>query len=172
MGRVPAKTYRVKLAEEERQQLEAIRDRGSHKASKSKRAIALLLCDEGAHGPALGDAEVEVVTAMSRSTLVRLRQRCCETGPLGALERKARDKPPREIKITGEVEAGITRLACSKPPEGQARWTLRLLARRLVEIEVVESISHQSVALVLKKVRSSHGSSNAGASRRKKTPPS
>ncbi|WP_353568979.1 helix-turn-helix domain-containing protein [Haloferula sargassicola] len=109
---------------------------------------------------------------MSPRTLVRLRERCCEVGPLGALERKQREKPPREIKITGEVEARITTLACSQPPSGHARWTLQLLADHLVEIGVIESISHTSVATVLKKVRSSRGDRNAGASRPRKTPPS
>jgi hypothetical protein len=105
-------------------------------------------------------------------TLERLRKRCCEVGPLGALERKPRETPGREIKITGDVQARITQLACSKPPAGHARWTLRLLANHLVEIEVIESISHQSVGTVLKKVNSSHGGRNAGASRPGKMQPS
>ena len=88
---------------------------------------------------------------MKSATVERLRKRCCEVGPLGALLPKPRETPPREIKITGEVEAHITQLACSEPPEGQARWTLTLLAERLIEIEVIDSISRTSVALVLKK---------------------
>jgi hypothetical protein len=95
-----------------------------------------------------------------------------DVGPLAALTRKPRATPGREVKITGEVHARITPLACSKPPAGHARRTLRLLARHLVEIEVIETISHQSVATVLKKVNSSHGGKNAGASHPSKTPPS
>ena len=169
---MPAKIYRIKLTRAERLELESVRDRGKGNATKIKRAIALLLADEGRHGPAKRDADIFPLTGMSPRTLVRLRERCCEVGPLGALERKPREKPPREIKITGEVEARITTLACSEPPEGHARWTLQLLADHAVAIGVVESISHTSVATVLKKVRSSPGGRSAGASRPKRTPPS
>lgn len=168
---MPAKIYRIKLTEAERRDLESIRDRGKGKAIKIKRAIALLLSDEGEQGPAMKDADILPVTGMSPRTLVRLRERCCEVGPLGALERKPREKPPREIKITGEVEARITTLACSKPPEGHARWTLQLLADQAVAAGVVESISHTSVATVLKKVRSNRGGRSAGASHPRRTPP-
>lgn len=166
---MPAKIYRIKLTEDERLELETVRDRGSN-AAKIKRAVALLLADEGHGGPAMKDADILPVTGMSPSTLIRLRERCCEVGPLGALKHKQREKPPREIKITGEVEARITTLACSNPPAGHARWTLQLLADHLVEIGVVESISHTSVGTVLKKVRSNLGSRIAGASRPRKTP--
>jgi hypothetical protein len=91
---------------------------------------------------------------------------------LGALLGKPRKTPPREIKITGEVEAHITQLACSEPPEGQVRWTLTLLAQRLIEIEVIDSISRTSVALVLKKVNLNLGGKRGGASHQKKMPPS
>jgi hypothetical protein len=167
-----AKIYRIKLSEDERRELESIRDRGSLKAKTFKKALALLLCDEGHLGPALADEAICRTVAMSPSSVLRLRQRCGETGPLGALVAKLRDKPAREIKITGEIEARITQLACSKAPEGSARWTLRLLADHLVEIEVIESISHTTVGLVLKKARSNPGGRKDGASRRSKTPPS
>jgi hypothetical protein len=167
-----AKIYRIKLSEDERHELENVRDRGSLKAKTFKKALALLSCDEGDLGPALADETICRLVGMSPSSLLRLRQRCCETGPLGALVAKIRDKPAREIKITGEIEARITQLACSKAPEGAARWTLRLLADHLVEIEVIESISHTTVGLVLKKVRSNRGGRKTGASRPSKTPPS
>jgi hypothetical protein len=88
------------------------------------------------------------------------------------LERKTREKAPREIKITGDVQAHTIQLACSKPPAGRARWTLRLIADHLVEIEVIDAISHQSVGTLLKKANSSPGGRTAGASRPNKTPPS
>lgn len=169
---MPARTHRIKLSEDERVELESIRDRGSRKANIFKKALALLLCDEGPGGPALKDPEICRTVGISASTLSRLRQRGCEVGPLGALAAKVREKPAREIKVTGEVEARITQLACSKPPEGFARWTLRLLAGHLVEIEVIESISHTAVGLVLKKARSNLGGRKPGVSRRRKTPPS
>ena len=164
-----AKLYRIKLSEVERLELETIRDQGSRRARIFKKALALLLCDEGPNGPALADSEVLPVVAISPCSLMRLRQRCCEVGPLGALVAKVRDKPARETKVTGEVEARITQLACSRPPEGFARWTLRLLAGHLVEIKVIESISHSTVGLVLKKVRSNPGGRNAGVFRPSRT---
>ena len=148
MERVPARKYRIKLASDERCSLEKIRDGGSHKSQKFKRTQALLLCDEGPEGPALKDANVASVVGMSPSSLERLRKRCCEVGPLGVLESKPRETPPREIKITTEVQAHIMRLACSAPPEGQARWTLSLIAEKLVEIEVIESIGRTSISMV------------------------
>jgi hypothetical protein len=169
---VPAKLHRIKLSGDERRELEAIRDQKRGKTPNIMRALALLLSDEGPHGPGLKDADIRKTTGMAPRTLERLRERCCEVGPLGALERKPRETPGREIKITGEVEARITQLACSKPPAGHARWTLRLLASHLVEIKVIETISHQSVGTVLKKVNSSRGDKNAGAFRPSKTPPS
>ena len=96
---------------------------------------------------------------------MRLRQRCCETDPIGALAAKVRDKPAREIKDNGEMEARITQLACSKAPEDSVRWTMRLLAGHLVEIEVIESVSHTTVRLVLKKARLNPGGRKDGASR-------
>lgn len=169
---MPAKIHRIKLSEDERRELEAIRSQKRGKASTFLRAVALLMSDEGPLGPGCKDAEIRLATGMSPSTLERLRIRCCEVGPIGALARKVREKPPREIKITGEIEARVTQLACSEPPEGHARWTLRLLASHLVEIEVIESISHQSVRKVLKKVNSNPGARNAGAFRPSRTPPS
>ena len=171
MREVPAKIYRIKLASDERSALEEIRDRGLHKSAKFKRALALLLCDEGADGPALKDAEITTSTGLASATLARLRKRCCEVGPLEALERLPRQTPPREIKVTGEIEAHITRLACSDPPEGEARWTLGLIAGKLVELEIIESISKTSVRRVLKKANSSPGEKRAGASRQSRTRP-
>lgn len=157
MREVPAKKYRIKLASDERSSLEEIRDRGSNKSARFKHALALLMCDEGADGPACKDSEIATAIGTKVLTVERLRKRCCEVGPLDAIERKKRETGPREIKLTGEVEAHITRLACSEPPEGQARWTLELIAGKLVELQVVGSISRPSVGKVLKKANSGHG---------------
>lgn len=154
---MPAKIHRIKLLESEREELEIIRDQKRGKVANAMSALALLLCDEGPDGPALNDCEIHGITGLSIRTLERLRQRCCEVGPLEALQRKPRTTPGREVKITGDVKAHITQIACSKPPAGHARWTLRLMASHLVELEVIESISHQSVGTVLKKVNSNRG---------------
>jgi hypothetical protein len=157
MREVPAKIYRIKLASDERAALEEIRDRGSNKAARFQHALALLMCDEGADGPASKGSEIATATGTKVLTVERLGKRCCEAGPLEAIERKKRETGPRETKLTGEVEAHITRLACSDPPEGQTRWTLALIAGKLVGLEVVESISRPSAGKVLKKANSSHG---------------
>jgi len=170
MQRVPAKKYRIKLTEDERESLEEIRDSGFHKSTKFKRALTLLLCDEGPEGPALTDSEIHKMTGMKPATTERLRKRCCDVGPQGALLPKPRETPPREIKITGEVEAHITQLACSESPEGQSRWTLTLLAEKLIESQVIDSISRTSVALVLKKANLNLGDKKGGVFHRKKTP--
>ena len=145
---MPGKKYRIRLASDERSTLEEIRDRGSNKSTRFKRALALLMCDEGTDEPALKDSEIATATGTKVLTVERLRKRCCEVEPLDSIERKTRESGPREIKVTGEVEAHITRLACSDPPEGRTRGTLELIAAKLVELEVIESISRPSVGKV------------------------
>lgn len=172
MGWVPAKLYRIKLASDERVALEEVRDKGTQNARKFKRVLALLLSDEGPDGPAKKDAQIVTSTGLSSTSLERLRKRCCEVGPLAALDSKPRESGPREIKITGEVEAHITRLACAQPPEGRTRWTLSLIAEKLIEIEVISEISRTSVATVLKKANLNLGAKKDGASLPQKTPPS
>ena len=169
MRRMPAKIYRIKLSIEERNHLESIRDKGSHKAIKFRRAVVLLLADEGEFGSAIKDADIAQSTGLHPNSIERIRKRCCEVGPIGALDAKPRETPPREIKITGEVEAHITQIACSEAPEGAARWTFKLIAERLVEIEVIDSISPSSVGLVLKKVNLNHGNKKDGVFLQNKT---
>lgn len=171
MDGVPAKKYRIKLSQQEREELEFLCRQKNIAKAKYQKASALLLCDEGPCGPSARDADVKAATGLSPRSIERLRARCCEVGPFGALERKPR-KPSDPKIVTGEVEARITALNCSSPPAGHARWTLRLLAKHLVEIEVVETISHTTVGEVLKKVNSSPGASNAGAFRPRRMPPS
>ena len=160
------------MASDERVALEEVRDKGTQNARKFKRALALLLSDESPDGPAKKDAEIVATTGLSSTSLERLRKRSCEVGPLAALDPKPRERGPREIKITGEVEAHITRLACAQPPEGRACWTLSLIAEKLIEIEVISEISRTSVATVLKKANLNLGVKKGGASRPRKTPPS
>ena len=124
MREVPAKKYRTKLASDDRSALEGIRDRVSNKSVRFKRALALLMCSKGADGPASKDSEIATATGTKVLTVERLGKRCREVGPLDAIGRKKREIAPREIKVTGEVEAHVTRLACSDPPGSQARRTL------------------------------------------------
>ena len=149
------KVYRIKLSAGERRSLEKLSRSQTAAAHKVTKARALLLCDESRKGAGLKDLEVTVKTGIKPATLERLRRRCCEVGPLDALERKAQENRAR--KFTGEVEARLVTLACSEPPEGCARWTLRLLADKLVELEVVDSITDEAVRRQLKKTNLSLG---------------
>jgi hypothetical protein len=99
---------------------------------------------------------------MTTRCLRNWRQQAVEEGPLSLVTRKRREEPPTRPKLDGEGEAKLAMLACSPAPAGHASWTLRLLAEHLVELEVVESISHETVRRVLKKTRSSHGKNSNG----------
>jgi transposase len=140
----------VKLTGEEREELLQFLRKGKSSARSQTRARILLLSDEG-----LEDDEIAETLKVSKSTVCRIRKRYCEGGLDFALQEKPRSGAPN--KIDGRVEAQLTLLACSDPPEGRSRWTVRLLADRLVELEVVDSISHMSVQRLLKKMKLSLG---------------
>ncbi|MDH3771676.1 MAG: helix-turn-helix domain-containing protein [Nitrospirota bacterium] len=147
------KIYRIKLSSEERKQLNSLLKARSIAANKVIKARSLLLADESDKGSAYTDLEIMEATGIKPATLTRLRTRVCEVGPLEALERKKQENPSRVSKITGEVEAKLTALACSGAPKGYQRWTLHLLAVKLVKLEVVDSISHEAVRTTLKKMK-------------------
>ncbi len=144
------KRYVVKLTPEERCQLEGLINRGREAAYRRRHAQVLLLVDEGEHGPALFDKDAAEQTGFSRRTVELIRERCVKEGLTAALARKKRRRS-RTHRLDGEGEARLVSLACSDAPEGYARWTLHLLADRLVELNVVDSISHECVRRVLKK---------------------
>jgi transposase len=145
------KRYIVKLTSEEREHLEELIHRGRHAADRRRRAQILLLVDEGEFGPALPDIEAAQTMNVSRRNVEMVRERCVMEGLEQAVDRKKRTRE-RSRKLDGEAEAQLIQLACSEAPEGQARWTVRLLADRLVELEVVESISRECVRQALKKM--------------------
>lgn len=151
------KLYRIRLLPEERVELEELSRKRSAAAHKVTKARALLLCDESDGGQALKDPEIVAETGINCRSLQRLREKCCEVGPLKALERKLQQKPSRARKLDGEQQAQLTKLACSEPPEGCAGWSLRLLADNLVELEIVDTISHETVRRELKKTKLSPG---------------
>lgn len=157
--------YVLELKLWERRDLERITSTGRSAACKISRAHILLKTDRGEHGPAWTDARIAEALSVSERTVENVRKRAVEEGPMAALERKPRERPPVDPKLDGEGEARLTALACSTPPEGCARWSLRLLADKMVELEVVEAVSHETVRRTLKKTRSSHGASGCGASR-------
>jgi len=147
---MPRKLYVVKITLDEREELESVVRRGRSAAWKVQRAQALLQCDQGKHGPGWTDEDVASAYGCTTRSLENWRKQAVESGPLSLLERKSRT-PPVAKKLDGEKEARLVTLACSEPPEGRCRWTLRLLADRLVELEVVDEVSYETVRRTMKK---------------------
>ena len=144
----------VRLDAEERQQLQGLIRQGGRAAAVLKRARVLLQADQSQDGPAWPDHEVARFAQVGLSTVHRVRQRFVEEGFDVALFRKtASDRLYR--KLDGAGEARLIATACSQPPQGRSRWTLHLLADRLVALQVVHSISHECVRGTLKKTRCS-----------------
>ncbi len=144
------KRYVVKLTSDERHQLEGMIYRGREAAHRRRHAQVLMLVDEGEHGPGLFDKDVATQTGFTRRTVEKIRERCVTEGLDAALERKKRSRN-RSLKLDGDGEARLISLACSDAPRGYARWTLQMLADQLVDLDVVETISHECVRQVLKK---------------------
>jgi transposase len=141
---MPKKKYIVTLNQEERQKLESLTRKGRLPARQFKRAMILLKADEG-----LSDPQIMAAVAVSRPTVERIRKRYVEGGLAKALQEDPR--PGQRRKLDGRGEAHLIALACSDAPAGHAHWTLRLLADKLVALQVVESISHETVRQTLKK---------------------
>lgn len=150
------KRYVVALTDEERAKLERLIAAGTAPARKLTHARILLKADTQPQGSGWVDEQIAEAVEVSQPTVARVRRQYIEAGLEAALNRRA---PRREYrrKLEGEQEARLLAVACSTPPAGQVRWTLRLLADKLVELEVVEGVSYQTVRRVLKKTRSSRG---------------
>jgi Homeodomain-like domain len=151
------KRYKVTLDAEERQDLSDLIAAGRAAARKLAHARILLKADAAEGGPAWPDGRIADALEVSTATVERVRRRFVELGLEAALDRKPRERPAREIKLDGRAEARLIALACSAPPDGRAVWTMQLLADKLVELEVVDSISDETVRTTLKKMRSSRG---------------
>jgi len=156
--------YRVTLTKEEREELESMTRRGKTHARRFIHARALLLCDAGADGPAWNVSDVATALGVTSRAIEHLKKRFVEDGLEAALERKPREKPPREVTFDGAFEARLIALACSDAPEGRRRWTVRLLADKAVELRFAESVSHMTVQRVLKKTNLSLTSASTGKS--------
>lgn len=150
------KKYPVILTDTERETLDQLIRAGTESARKLSHARILRKSDEGPQGPGWVDEAVAEAVEVSQPTVARIRRQYVEEGLEAALNRR----PPRRVyerKLAGEQEAQLIALTCSEPPDGHSRWSLRLLADKLVELEVVDSLSHQTVQRVLKKTNSSRG---------------
>jgi transposase len=151
------KTFVVRLSAAEREQLLALVKAGKASALKLVRARVLLKADQQERGPAWTDAEIAEALEVSLKTVFNLRRKWVEHGLEAALERKPPDTPAKPRKLDGNVEAKLVATCCGPPPKGRAKWTLRLLAAKLVELEVVDSISPETVRQALKKMHSNPG---------------
>lgn len=146
------KKYVVTLEDAERLELQGLLRRGQGEARIRMHAQVLLKADAAEGGPAWDDARIAEAVSCGRATVERVRQRFIEQGVAGALQVYRKGGRKYRTKLDGEQEAHLLALACSKPPAGQSRWTLRLLAGRLVELKYVDSVCHETVRQTLKKI--------------------
>jgi transposase len=151
------KKYKVTLTAEERNSLQELIASSKAAAKKLIHARILLKADAAPGGPAWTDARIADALEVNVTTVERLRERFVEQGLDAALDRKRQERPSRERTLDGNAEARLIALACSEPPQGRVRWTLRLLADKLVELEIVDAVSTETVRRVLKKTNSSRG---------------
>lgn len=156
--------YRVTLTKQERIELEALTRNGKTPAKKFIHTRALLLCDASPNGPAWKVADVAAALGITSRTIEHLKKRFVEDGLEAALVRKPRVRPPREVIFDGAFEARLIALACSEAPSGYRRWTVRLLADKVVELNLAPAVSHMTVQRVLKKMNVNLTSKNTGKS--------
>ncbi len=145
------KRYVIRLSEGERNRLTALVSKGKVAAGKRLHAQVLLKADVSAAGAGWTDQQIVEALEVGERTVQAIRQRCVEEGLDAALERKKQCRPSRQRILDGAKEAQLVALCCGKVPAGQARWTLRLLADELVRLEIVDSVSHETVRQALKK---------------------
>jgi hypothetical protein len=148
---MPKILYRVKLAQEERAELQQISTRGKHGSQKVLNALILLGCDEGEFQKTKQTAaRLTEILPISMKKVGRVKRRFVEHGLEVALDKRKAERQCVK-KADGDLEAHLLALSCNNPPQGHARWSLRLLADKMVELEYVDSISHETVRRVLKK---------------------
>ena len=166
---IAVKKYVVKLSEDERNQLNEMIRKGKSSAQRLTKARILLKADVSEAGEGWSDSRIMDALETSATTVYRTRQQLVEEGFEAVLSRKQRASPPVPPIFDGEKEAKLIALACSQPPKGRARWTLRLLEDKVVELSIVDRASDSTIGRVLKKTRSSLILRNSGSSRRKRT---
>lgn len=142
--------YTIKLTKAEVEELMSIINKGSHTSQTFRAAYILLNCDEGKYSEKVTNEQISKVLKIGMRTIDRVKKKFIEEGFEAVLERRP-TRREYETKVDGETEAKLVTLCCSEPPEGYAKWSLRLLADKMVELKYVESISHVTVRSVLKK---------------------
>ena len=148
--------YRIRLSQEEVKELRIIINKGSHTSQTFRTAYILLNCDEGDYSEKVTNEQISKVLKVGMRTIDRVKKKFIEDGFEKVLERRVSSRI-YDVKIDGDVEAKLVKLCCSEPPSGFAKWSLRLLADKMVELKYIESISHVSVGNVLKKMNLSLG---------------
>jgi hypothetical protein len=166
---ISVKRYVVRLSEEERRQLEGLLRKGKSPAQRLLKARILLKADVSEAGEGWSDGQIVAALETNVSMVSRVRKQLVEEGVEAVLSRKQRAMPAVARIFDGETEAKLIALACSKPPKGRARWTLRLLENKVVELGIVDRASDSTIGRVLKKTFSSPIASSNGSSRRKPT---
>ena len=162
---VSVKKYVVRLSGEEREQLETLIRKGKSPARRLLKARILLKADVSDGGVGWSDSRIVGALDTSTSMVYRVRQQLVEEGLEAVLSRKQRATPAVARIFDGEKEAKLIALACSKPPQGRARWTLRMLENKVVELEIVDRASDSTIGRTLKKTFSSPIAGSAGSSR-------
>jgi transposase len=149
-GKKPHMKNSISLLQEQRRQLEEVTRSGIGSARKIQHAQVLLKIDSGKEGPNWGDSQIKEAYGVSPSTIRRIRQRFLENGMEDAINRRPQPERVDARKITGKQEAQIIALACTEAPAGYSHWSIRLLTKRVVELEIVEEIGRETIRLVLK----------------------
>lgn len=155
------KRYTIKLMRDEVEGLMAIVNKGSHSSHTFRTAYVLLNCDEGEFAEKVTNGQISKILKIGMRTIDRIKKRFVEEGMEGVLERRPSTRVYGK-KIDGEVEAKLVQLCCSEPPAGYAKWSLRLLADKMVELNYVDSISYVAVGNTLKKMNLSPGKQKGG----------
>lgn len=151
------KKLTIELSQEQREALEDLIKKGEQRARKIMHAHVLLKADRGPLGPAWSDQQIHEAFGVGEATIWRIRCRFMETGLDDALNRRPQPERPEKRKVNGDQEAHLIALTCSEPPSGHKRWTMRLLADKMVALGYSEPISHKTVWVTLKKTSSSLG---------------
>jgi transposase len=166
---ISVKKYVVRLSDEERERLEGLIRKGRSPAQRLLKARILLKADVSEAGTGWSDSRIIKALDTSVSMVYRVRKQLVEEGFEAVLQRKQRATPGVARIFDGEKEAKLIALACSKPPKGRARWTLRLLEKKVVELAIVDRASDSTIGRVLKKTFSSPIAGSAGSFRRRPT---
>jgi transposase len=151
------KKHIVKLTQEEREHLEHLIRSGTAPARKIMHAQILLKVDSSPSGPDWSDEQIQQTLGVGAATIWRVRRRFVEQGVEDALNRRPQPERPEKRKLTGEVEAHLIAITCGEKPAGEGRWSLRLLAHKLVVLQEVDEVSYETVRRILKKTNSSRG---------------